>query len=105
ATVVHATCTTPAPATENNVVGTTGVLAACNGPDSPVRKVVFKSSAHVYGCEQDDPAFFTETMGRRHAPRTPLEKDLVEADGAVADFAERKPGLTVTRLRFANGLG
>ena len=47
------------------------VLAACSGPDSPVRKVVFKSSAHYYGCEQDDPAFFTEEMRRRHAAADP----------------------------------
>ena len=49
------------------------ILAACGGPDSPVRKVVFKSSAHYYGCERDDPAFFTEAMQRPHPPRTRLE--------------------------------
>ena len=103
--VVDSIVTTPRRAHENNVVGTTGVLAACNGPDSPVRKVVFKSSAHYYGCEQDDPAFFTEGMTRRHAPRTSIERDIVEAESAVSEFAERKPGVTVTRLRFANGLG
>lgn len=103
--VVDSIVTTARRAHENNVVGTTGVLAACGGPDSPVRKVVFKSSAHFYGCEQDDPAFFTEAMTRRHAPRTSLERDIVEADAAFREFAERKPDVTVTRLRFANGLG
>jgi UDP-glucose 4-epimerase len=103
--VVDSIVTTPRRAHENNVIGTMNVLAACNGPDSPVRKVVFKSSAHYYGCEQDDPAFFTEGMTRRHPPRTPLERDIVEADSAVREFAERKPGVTVTRLRFVNGLG
>ena len=53
------------------MIGTMNILAACSGPDSPVRKVVFKSSAHYYGCEQDDPAFFTEAMRRPHPPRTP----------------------------------
>jgi UDP-glucose 4-epimerase len=103
--VVDSIVTTPRRAHENNVIGTMNVLAACNGPDSPVRKVVFKSSAHYYGCEQDDPAFFSEAMTRRQPPRTPLEKDIVDADNAVRDFAERKPGVTVTRLRFVNGLG
>ncbi len=103
--VVDSIVTTPRRAHENNVIGTTGVLAACNGPDSPVRKVVFKSSAHYYGCEQDDPAFFTERMTRRHAPQTSIERDIVEAESAVREFAERNPGVTVTRLRFANGLG
>ena len=30
--------------------------------------------AHWYGCEQDDPAYFTEEMERPHPPRTPIEK-------------------------------
>src|SRR3954463_11646632 len=45
---------------EANAIGTLNILTACGGPDSPVRKVVFKSSAHYYGAERDDPAFFTE---------------------------------------------
>jgi UDP-glucose 4-epimerase len=103
--VVDSVVTSPRLAHENNVIGTMNVLAACGGPDSPVRKVVFKSSAHYYGCEQDDPAFFTEVMRRPHPARTPLERDIVEAEGAVAEFAERNPRATVTVLRFANGLG
>jgi UDP-glucose 4-epimerase len=90
---------------ENNVIGTMNILAACGGPDSPVRKVVFKSSAHYYGCERDDPAYFTETMGRPHPPSTLIEKDIVEAERAVNAFAERNPQVTVTVLRFVNGLG
>jgi UDP-glucose 4-epimerase len=70
-----------------------------------VRKVVFKSSGHYYGCERDDPAFFTEGMQRPHPPRTRLEADIVEAEKAVSGFAERNPNVTVTTLRFANGLG
>jgi UDP-glucose 4-epimerase len=90
---------------ETNVIGTMNILAACGGPDSPVRKVVFKSSAHYYGCEQDDPAFFTEGMRRPHAPRTRLESDIVEAEKAVDGFAQRNPEVTVTVLRFCNALG
>jgi UDP-glucose 4-epimerase len=103
--VVDSIVTTPRRAHENNVIGTMNVLAACDGPDSPVRKVVFRSSAHWYGCEQDDPAFFTEGMSRRHPPQAPLERDIVEAESSVREFAGRKPGVTVTRLRFADGLG
>jgi UDP-glucose 4-epimerase len=90
---------------EANVIGTLNILAACGGPDSPVRKVVYKSSAHYYGCEQDDPAFFTEAMRRPHAPRTRLEADIVEAEMAVEGFAQRNPGVTITVLRFCNALG
>jgi UDP-glucose 4-epimerase len=95
----------PRRAHENNVIGTMNILAACGGPDSPVRKVVFKSSAHYYGCERDDPAFFTETMQRPHPPRTRIESDIVEAESAVRGFAERNREVTVTVLRFVNGLG
>jgi UDP-glucose 4-epimerase len=90
---------------EANAIGTMNILAACGGPESPVRKVVFKSSAHYYGCERDDPAFFTEDMRRPHPPRTRLEADIVEAEQAVAGFAERNPEVTVTVLRFCNALG
>jgi UDP-glucose 4-epimerase len=90
---------------EANVVGTMNILAACGGPASPVRKVVFTSSAHYYGCERDDPAFFTETMRRPHPPRTRLESDIVDAEKAVEGFAQRNPDVTVTVLRFCNALG
>jgi len=103
--VVDSIATSRARAHENNVIGTLNILAACTGMDSPVRRVVFKSSAHWYGCEQDDPAFFTEEMSRRHPPRTPIERDIVEAEAAVSDFAEKREDVTVTILRFANVLG
>jgi UDP-glucose 4-epimerase len=103
--VVDSSVTTPRRAHENNVIGTMNVLAACGGPDSPVRKVVFKSSAHYYGCEQDDPAFFTESMRRPHPPSTPIERDIVEAEASVREFAQRNDDISVTVLRFANGLG
>jgi UDP-glucose 4-epimerase len=103
--VVDSLHATARAAHEANVIGTMNILAACGGPDSPVRKVVFKSSAHYYGCEQDDPAFFTEAMRRPHPPRTRLEADIGEAEKAVDGFAKRNPGVTVTVLRFANALG
>ena len=81
----------PRVAHEPNVIGTMNILAACGGPSSPVRKFVFKSSAHYYGCERDDPAFFTETMRRPHPPRTRLESDIVEAETAVEGFASAIP--------------
>ena len=89
--VVDSTTTTPRLAHENNVIGTMNILAACSGAGSPVRKFVFKSSTHFYGCEQDDPAFFDESMGRPHPPRHAIERDVVEAEASVADFAEKNP--------------
>jgi len=103
--VVDSTVTSPRRAHENNVVGTTNILAACGGPDTPVRKLVFRSSAHFYGAEQDDPAFFTEQMERPHPPRTRIEKDIVDAENAVHDFAAATSAVKVVVLRFAEGLG
>lgn len=103
--VADAIVTSPKLAHENNVIGTMNVLAACSGPDSFVKKVVFKSTGRYYGVEQDDPGFFTETMRRPKAPRTQIERDVVEAETAVREFGERNPDTTVTVLRFANALG
>src|SRR3954467_7853860 len=44
--VVASTVTTPRRAHENNVIGTMNILAACSGVDSPVRRLIVKSSAH-----------------------------------------------------------
>jgi UDP-glucose 4-epimerase len=106
--VVDSIVTSRSRAHENNVIGTMNVLAAAGGvggSGSPVRKLVFKSSARYYGSEQDDPAFFDETMRRPHAPSTPIERDIVEAEANVRDFRHKNPGVTVTTLRFANALG
>jgi UDP-glucose 4-epimerase len=103
--VTDSITTSPRKTHENNIIGTMNILAACTGPQTTVRKVVFRSSALYYGSEQDDPAFFTEDMRRKRAARTPLERDIVEAEGSVGDFAAKHPETTVTVLRFAHGLG
>jgi UDP-glucose 4-epimerase len=103
--VVDSVTTSARLAHENNVIGTMNILAACSGPDCTVRKLVFKSSAHFYGTAQDDPAFFTEQMGRPHPPGTPIERDIVDAEAAVAEWAEQNPDTVVTLLRCTNVLG
>jgi len=90
---------------EVNVLGTRSVLLACGDPGSPVRKIVFKSSAHYYGCEPNDPAFFTEEMSRPRPPTTAIERDIVEAEAAVGDFATANPSAIVTILRVAEAIG
>jgi len=90
---------------ENNVIGTLNILAACSDRESPVRKLIFKSSGHWYGCAQDDPAYFVEGMERGHEPATLIERDVVEAEAAVTQFRDQHPNVTTTILRFANVLG
>ena len=87
------------------MIGTLNILAACSEADSPVRKLVFKSSAHYYGSSRDDPAFFTEEMKRAHAPDTAIERDVVEAEASVLEFSDKSPDTTVTVMRFSNVLG
>jgi UDP-glucose 4-epimerase len=101
--VVDSSQTSSRKAHENNVIGTMNILAACS--HSTVRRFVFKSSAHFYGTEQDDPAFFTESMGRPHPPRTPIERDILEAEASVRDFAEKNPHVATTIMRMSNVLG
>ncbi len=101
--VVDSVFTSARLAHENNVIGTMNMLAACGG--TGVRKFVFKSSTHFYGANQDDPAFFDETMGRPHPPKTAIERDVLEAEASVTEFADRNPDKDVTILRFANVLG
>ena len=90
---------------ETNVIGTMNLLAACGGADSPVRTLVVKSSTAVYGCEPDDPSFWTEQMTRRAAARDTFTRDLDEAESYVREFALRNPAAAVTTLRFGNVLG
>jgi UDP-glucose 4-epimerase len=103
--IVNSVAESPRQTHENNVIGTMNILAACTGDDSPVKKFVFKSSTHWYGAHQDDPAFFAERMRRGHPPSSGLERDIVEAEQAVADFASKQPDVVVTVLRFSNVLG
>jgi UDP-glucose 4-epimerase len=90
---------------EVNVIGTRRVLAACAGTQSPVRKVVFKSSAHAYGSDHDDPAFFTEDAVRARPPQTAIEQDVFSAEQAIASFGRSEPDVIVTVLRFAPPIG
>jgi len=103
--VVDAITTSRHRAHESNVIGTMNLLAACAGEGSPVRKFIFKSSGHVYGAAQSDPAFFTEPMTRSQPASNPIERDIVEAEASVIDFANKQRNVDVTVLRCANVLG
>ncbi len=110
-TVVHTNLivdprrTTPRVAHETNVIGTMNLLAACSGADSPVKKLVVKSSTAIYGAEPDDPSFWTESMTRRTPPRDAFSRDIVEVESYVRDFSLRQRDCAVTALRFGNVLG
>jgi UDP-glucose 4-epimerase len=90
---------------EINVIGTLNLLAAAGASGTSVRKVIVKSSTHVYGAAEQDPAWFREEDTRTGPVRTKLERSLIEVESLVRDFAEDNPHLAVTVLRFANVLG
>lgn len=88
-----------------NVEATAAVLEACGGADSPVRKLVFKSSAQWYGSEPGDPAFFMEECARSRPARTAIERDVQDAERTVEAFAASNRHVVVTVLRFATEIG
>ncbi len=90
---------------EINVIGTLNLLAAAGASGASVRKVVVKSSTHVYGAAAEDPTWFREEDTRTGPVRTRLERSLLEVESLVRDFADDNPHLDVTVLRFANVLG
>ena len=90
---------------EINVIGTMNLFAAASAPGSTVRNVVVKSSAHVYGASPADPVWFREDTARKAPVRTRLERNLIEVEGYVRDFALDNPHVQVTLLRFSNVVG
>ena len=81
------------------------LLAAAAADDSQVQSLVVKSSTLVYGCSARDPTWFREDTRRRSAPRTRLERSLVEAESYLRSFAEENRHVKVAVLRCANVLG
>jgi len=90
---------------EINVIGSLNLLAAAGASGTSVRKVIIKSSTHVYGSADKDPTWFREEDTRNGPVRTRLERSLLEVEALVRDFADDNPHLDVTVLRFANVLG
>ena len=88
---------------ETNVIGTANVVAAAAG--GTVRKLVVKSSAHIYGSSFDDPYWFREDTPRKRPPEDGLERSLLESDDMVRELAEDDRRVMVTRLRYADVLG
>jgi UDP-glucose 4-epimerase len=103
--VVDSTRTSGRTLHEINVIGTMNLLAALGASESPVRKVVLKSSSLVYGANFQDPYFFREDMRRTRPARTAVERSLLEVESFLHDFADDNPHMDVTLLRFANVLG
>ena len=90
---------------EINVIGTMNLFAAASAPDSTVRNVIVKSATAVYGCNAEDPTWFTEDTLPSRPLRRPVERSLDQVEGYVRDFAEDNPHVSVSLLRFSNVIG
>ncbi|MCZ7432736.1 NAD-dependent epimerase/dehydratase family protein [Streptomyces sp. WMMC1477] len=89
---------------ETNVIGTMQLLGACQKAPS-VRRLVVRSSTHVYGGAPRDPAVCRETTVSGSVPGGGFAEDTVEVEEYVRGFARRRPDVAVTVLRFADILG
>ncbi len=109
-TVVHTQITAdsfdqdPRRAHETNVIGSLNLLAGLAGDDTPVRRVVLKSSAHVYGARHDLPAHLGEDRRLAASSSHSFVRDIVETETNLHDFAVRNPEVETISLRFANSL-
>ena len=109
-TVVHTQVTVdffdqdPRRAHETNVIGSLNLLAGLAGEDTPVRRVVLKSSAHVYGARHDLPGHLREDRRLAGNSSHSFVRDIVETETNLRDFAVRNPDVETISLRFANSL-
>ena len=104
-TVVHLAVMVDSPTEERSihetdVIGTMNVLVGCAAPSSPVRRLVVKSSAVVYGASPSDPSFFSEDMTNWDKPASGITRDLLEMEQLTSEFALRNEHCGVTVLRL-----
>jgi UDP-glucose 4-epimerase len=86
-----------------NVVGTTRLLEYCHDFDVP--KMVFLSSANVYGPRADNTQFLTDEAPLLAAVDFPAIRDLVEADMQATSFFWRGTNTETVVLRPVHILG
>lgn len=88
---------------QDNVLGTMNFFAAC--AKAGVKKIVFKSSARVYGARADNPLYMREDRFLRADPVFQYTRDLMDIELYANGFRRRHPGITFTTLRFCGVVG
>ena len=84
---------------ENNVVGSMNLVRAMQ--DTNVSKLVFSSSATVYG----DPIFLPLTEDHPKSPHSPYGRTKLVVEGMLGDLATATGSLRVAILRYFNPVG
>jgi UDP-glucose 4-epimerase len=89
---------------ETNVIGSLNLLAGLAGDDTPVRRLVLRSSAHVYGARHNLPGHIREDRRLDGSSAHSFVRDIVEAETNLVEFGVRNPEVETVSLRFANSL-
>ncbi|GAC1615546.1 MAG: NAD-dependent epimerase/dehydratase family protein [Candidatus Dormibacteraceae bacterium] len=109
-TVVHTQTTVdsfdhdPRRAHEINVIGSLNLMAGLAGDDTPVRRLILKSSGHVYGAHPALPGQIREDHILDASSPHSFVRDTVETETNLNEFAVRNPQIGTISLRFANSL-
>lgn len=90
-------------AVQQNVIGSMELLGACAA--AGVRRVVLQSHIGVYGASPLNPTMITEDRPIAPADLHGLLRDFAEVEQFAAEFAARRPPLSVTALRLAPLIG
>lgn len=90
-------------AVRGNVITSMELLGACAA--AGVRRVVLRSSSWVYGARHDIPAFVDESAPLLGPTRPSLTRDYVEIERFAAEFAQKRPSMSIAVLRCAGLIG
>jgi UDP-glucose 4-epimerase len=94
----------PQQAHDINVIGSLGLLAACERSDA-IEAIVIRGSAGIYGSEPAAPQFFTEEMSRLYPPRTRFQRDVAEIENYFEGYSRRNRDVVCTMLRYQPAIG
>ena len=88
---------------ESNVMGAMKLMGAA--ALAGVEKVVFPSSAFVYGAHPNNPYFMTENNEFQGRSQYAYVRELRDIETFLNGFRRQHPEMTITVLRYANILG
>lgn len=88
---------------QDNVLGTMNLFSA--SAKAGVKKILFKSSARVYGARSDNPLYLREDRYLRADPVFQYTRDLLDIELFANGFRRRHPSITFTTLRLVGVVG
>ena len=91
------------PSRRVNVGGTANLIRACE--DAGVSRVVYLSSASVYGARADNPDWLTEDAPPRPLRGFAYSEQKLEAERLLTEFADRNPSASVSIIRACPVMG